>query len=95
MGVFAHYGPGQFGCSYPSLLKPAGKGKLNFIGEAISRQYGWVSGSHNSAWRGVDNIFNREGDTEKRKLRRERWGGVQDLSESTLHLSVLMGTRDA
>lgn len=94
MGAFALFGPGQFGSSYPSLLKPAGKGKLNFIGEAISRQHGWVSGSLNSAWRGIDNMFNREGDADKRALLRERWGGVQDLSEATLNLSVLMGTRD-
>lgn len=39
-------------------------------------------------------MFNREGDAEKRVLLRERRGGVQNLSKSTLNLSVLMGTMD-
>jgi hypothetical protein len=93
MGAFALFGPGQFSNSYPSLLKPAGKGKLNFIGEAVSRQHGWVSGSLNSAWRGIDNMFNREGDEACRKKLREDWGIVKDHSEATLNLSVLFGTK--
>jgi len=93
MGAFALFGPEQFSNSYPSLLKPAGKGKLNFIGEAVSRQHGWVSGSLNSAWRGIDNMFNREGDEACRKKLREDWGIVKDHSEATLNLSVLFGTK--
>jgi monoamine oxidase len=62
LGGITLFRPEQFPNSYPSLLKPAGKGKLNFVGKAVSRQHGWVSGSLNSAWRVIDDIFNPEGD---------------------------------
>jgi monoamine oxidase len=62
MGGFALFSPEQFSNFYPSLMKPTGKGKLNFISEAVSRQHGWVSGSWNTARRVIDNIFNPKGD---------------------------------
>jgi len=49
MGGFALFSPEQFSNFYPSLMKPTGKGKLNFISVAVSRQHGWVSGSWNTA----------------------------------------------
>lgn len=50
-GAFAYFGPGQFSRMWPQIIKP--QGWLFLIGEAASAHHAWVTGSLESAVRGV------------------------------------------
>jgi monoamine oxidase len=52
-GAFAYFGPEQFRHFYPELVRPAANGHMFLVGEACSAHHAWISGSLDSAYRGL------------------------------------------
>lgn len=52
-GAFAYLGQEQFRHFYPELVRPAANGHMYLVGEACSAHHAWISGSPDSAYRGL------------------------------------------
>jgi hypothetical protein len=60
MGAYVYPGPGHFSALYPSIVKPAARGRFHIGGEAASKRQTWVAGALDSAWRCVYEILVQE-----------------------------------
>ncbi|KAJ5766299.1 uncharacterized protein N7511_003915 [Penicillium nucicola] len=94
-GAFAYFGPGQFRHFYPELVSPAADGHMFLVGEACSAHHAWISGSLDSAYRGLMQYFykliieGRVGRGVLDKLK-EAWGPLDEMSEEMLEWQAIL-----
>jgi hypothetical protein len=94
-GAFAYFGPGQFSNFYPELVRPAASGHMFLVGEACSAHHAWVSGSLDSAYRGLIQwlyIQVSQGwiDPEVLWKLRENWGPLEEITDEILEWQAFL-----
>jgi hypothetical protein len=94
-GAFAYFGPGQFRNFYPELVRPAAKGHMYLVGEACSAHHAWISGSLDSAYRGLIQCLYKligEGRVAPGVLSKlqEAWGELDEIPERVLEWQAFL-----
>ncbi|KAJ5630178.1 hypothetical protein N7528_003835 [Penicillium herquei] len=94
-GAFAYFGPEQFRHFYPELVRPAANGHMLLVGEACSAQHAWISGSLDSAYRGLTQYLHKliaEGRVPPYVLHalQAKWGTVDEISREDLEWQMYL-----
>ncbi|KAJ5354278.1 hypothetical protein N7541_006842 [Penicillium brevicompactum] len=94
-GAFAYFGPEQFRHFYPELVAPAADGNMFLVGEACSAHHAWISGSLDSAYRGLIQYLYKliaEGRVQPIVLQKLQatWGTLEEIPEEVLEWQMYL-----
>ncbi|KAJ5372592.1 hypothetical protein N7517_004598 [Penicillium concentricum] len=94
-GAFSYFGPEQFRHFYPELVRPAANGHMFLVGEACSAHHAWISGSLDSAYRGLVQYLHKliaEGRVAPHVLHelQASWGALDEIPGEVLEWQMYL-----